>query len=190
MNKLVYGIIALVVIAAVGVGAYFVVGQKPSDSTEVTSELPTEEPTEAPGVSRESASFSDMISKGQNQMCTFSDSETESVGTVFIGDGNVKADFQTGDSEAVVSHLVLLNGEDAYMWMEGETQGFTTSLSQISELSAASGQTNAFLDVNKAVDYECYPWDADQEQFDLPESVEFQDMSSMLRDAIELQNQL
>ena len=80
MNKLVYGIIALVVIAAVGVGAYFVVGQKPSDSTEVTSELPTEEPTEAPGVSRESASFSDMISKGQNQMCTFSDSETESVG--------------------------------------------------------------------------------------------------------------
>lgn len=189
MNKLVYGIIALVVIVAVGVGAYFVVGQKPSDTSEVTSD--TSDIQEAqPDVTQETASLSDMISKGQNQMCTFSDSETESVGTVFIGDGNVKADFQSGASgQAVVSHMMLLNGEDAYMWMEGETQGFKTSLAQISELSAASEQTNA-LDVNKAVDYECYPWEADQEQFDLPETVEFQDMSSMLQDAAELQNQL
>ncbi len=188
MNKLVYGIVALIFIVVVGVGAYFVVNRKAPDTAGVPSEQPLVELKDAVGEGVETLSFKDIFTRKQNSICSFSDSETDSVGTVFIGNGNAKIDFQSGSPDTVVSHMILLNSEDAYMWIEGETQGIKTSFSEVSRFSATAEDNP--LDINKAVDYECYPWDVDEDQFSLPEEIDFQDIGSIFKNAVELQNQL
>lgn len=191
MNKLIYGIIAVVVVIVVGVGAYLVVGRDSSETPEtVDTNMQTDMQRAPDEVMEETTSLSDMISEGQNQLCTFTDSDTGGVGTVFIGDGNVRGDFQSDiDDVATVAHLVVLNSEDAYVWMEGQTQGYKASMSELADLSSAAGGDNS-LDVNKAVDYECYPWTPDATQFALPDTVDFQDMSAMMEGVENFEDQI
>jgi len=191
MNKLIYGIIAVVVVLVVGVGAYLVVGRSETENPETVTPNLSNDMQRAPDEAiEETTSLRDMISEGQNQLCTFSDSETGGVGTVFIGDGNIRGDFQSDiDDAATVAHLVVLNSEDAYVWMEGQTQGYKASMSELTDLSNAAGGDKS-LDVNKAVDYECYPWTPDASQFELPDTVDFQDMSAMMEGAENFEDQI
>ncbi len=194
MNKLIYGSLAVVLVLVVGLSAYFIVGrdkEEPPETVipETNTSVPNTEQKAPDQVTTDTVSLSGIISEQKNQLCTFTDSETGAVGTVFIGDGNIRGDFQSDvNNQASVSHLVVLNSTDAYVWMEGETQGFTASLDGLTDLSEIGGEASA-LDINKAMDYECYPWTPDASQFELPETVQFQDMSSMLENASEFLNQ-
>lgn len=193
MNKLIYGFIAVAVIIIAGVGAYFIVGRDTAETSETVVEEMVSEQSDSQRASSEvvteSMSLTDIINEQKNQLCTFTDSETKGVGTVFIGDRDFRGDFQTDiNDKASVTHMIVLDTTDVYVWMEGETQGFKTSMSGLTDLSEFGEETTAF-NINKAVDYECYPWTLDNSQFELPQAVEFRDMSSMLENASEYMNQ-
>lgn len=130
-------------------------------------------------------SLRNLMAMGQNQQCTFTDVDTGSNGTVYVSNSKMRGDFVSiSDSTTVNGHMIV-DGDNMYIWTDGEAQGFKASMSASEEVASQiednmGGSANSAVDVNAEFDYECSSWSVDNSKFTLPNGVEFQDFSAMM----------
>lgn len=184
MSKAVLAVVIAVMIAVAGIAGYLTLNR-----SNTTSPNATRNTSEESSQHDEAHSLRELLGLGTNLECTFSDQETGSNGTVYVGgESQMRGDFTSvADTQTVNGHI-MVDGDNMYLWTDGETQGFKASLSASQELAEQSIGIGAF-DVNKDVDYECHNWAPDNSKFTLPSNVEFQDFSAMMESMGEMMEQ-
>ena len=175
VNKNIVIIAAVIAFIVLGGGAYMMLNRsavKPLDSSNQKSVTPAS--SSKSGIK----SLRDFASLGSNQECTFSDSESENKGTMYIGNGDVRGDFESNlGGKKVISHMIQ-DENGMFIWTDGEKQGFKVSLESMDELAGKVDTTG--FDLNKEVDYSCKPWSVVSSFFDAPKEIEFQDYSKLM----------
>ena len=175
MNKSVIIGIVLVLVAALGIGAYVMNSKSTSPST---GTMGSTQPTPQNAMINK-LSLKDLIQAGSNQQCTFSDTEAKTSGTVYLGGGKMRGDFQSeADGKPFTSHMIN-DGTAVYIWMDNQPGGFKASMDAVEQASA--GINMQTIDINKPSDYACEPWSVDGSKFTVPTTIQFSDMSSMMK---------
>jgi hypothetical protein len=174
MNKsLLITIIVIVILGIGGVAAYALMSKPATKNTANPMLQQTSE-----NVQSQPKSLRELMTSAQNQECSFTDTETGSNGNVYIGVGQVRGDFNSISNGSTVGSHIISTGEDVYVWMDGQQNGFKISLSALSNTGLQDASTKA-VDPDKKVDYSCNSWTVDSSKFALP-TIEFADYSSML----------
>lgn len=166
MNKTLLIVVVIAGVIILGAGSFFLMNSsKPGSSSQTQT-----------AASSEKTSLKGLLQSNTNQECAFTDPETGSNGTVYIGAGKMRGDFNSEvNGQATTSHMVSDN-EIVHVWIDGTASGYKMTMTTI---DTATGEQKA-VDINKPVNYECKPWSPQADKFVLPENVTFQDMSQMM----------
>ncbi len=171
-KKLIYVIVAIIVL---GIGGFFVLGNKsskpPSTPTQ-TAVQPSTTPTNQ-------QSLKDLLTGGGAKKCTFEYKEANSKGSVYIANSKMRGDFQAPTNGQTINSHMIVDGTNAYIWMDNQTQGFKMSWDSVANQPTQSRDQNS-IDINKKVNYKCDSWSVDNSQFSLPKGIEFKDLSAMM----------
>ena len=157
-----------------GIGAYLAFGRSSSSPAMGLTDSSTQTATTS---ASQKKSLRDLIGLGTNQQCTFTDTAGNS-GTMYIDAGRSRGDFVSTVNDASVTSHMVYNGQSLYIWMDGESQGFKSTLEAVSD--AFSTNTQQSMDVNQPVDYQCSALVSTTVSFTPPADVEFVDASSFL----------
>ena len=175
MNKNLTITIVAVLLLAGGVGGYFAFGRSSSSPSSNSSEAANTTPAQD---SMQKKSLKDLMGLGTNQQCTFKDA-TGNGGTVYVSGTKVRGDFaSTTNGTSISSHMVS-DGKTTYMWMDGQTQGFKTSLDAVAQPDLTAKQQPA-VDVNQQLDYNCGAWTVNASVFALPTGIDFIDPAALM----------
>jgi hypothetical protein len=174
MSKtLILWVIGAVVVIAVG--GYFIINGTGGGSMMSST-----------GTSTASASSSGtmmaLLARGGSSQCQISDPSNGTSGTVFVGDGKMRADFSgVQNGKTVTSHMIS-DGTTEYMWSSAMAEGIKMSAVANATTSAPTGtpQSNP---ANETVNYTCSTWTVDSSEFSLPAGITFQDLSAMIQGA-------
>jgi len=178
MNKTVlYAIIGLVVVAAGGGAAYFLI----HSNTPLVAELPAVPGgtiSAGPTTRVRNASLGDLIDLGVQtpQLCaTVAGALPDRSAQVAVADGKLRADTAPiKKSDGGTSHLIL-NGTDAYAWSDNAKYGFKMS-------QGAAGTTSSSLGANERADYDCTPTTFQGKPFSPPTDVIFGNLRDVYGD--------
>lgn len=171
-------IIALVagLAAITAVGGYYVINNN-TDTPEAT-QIPTQETamenTENP------KTLKSLFSMASNQECSFIDSETQSEGMVYIGNGQVRGDFTTISEGASYNSNMYSDSESVFIWLDGQGTGYKISMDTLESFSSDAEDDSLSLDFDNEVDLNCSPWSPNESVFVLPEDVNFQEFSGFV----------
>jgi hypothetical protein len=92
----------------------------------------------------------------------------QTVGTVYIGNGNMRGDFTTNTTGmTIASHMMSTEGY-VYTWSDLMPQGVKMKIS-----TEPSSGTQGAVDASASVDYHCAPWTVEAARFTLPSNVTF-----------------
>ncbi len=173
MNKTVIGIaVGVVVVAGVGWYVYSGMGGDRMMMADVSSQ-------------NERGSMKELMSRASSK-CTVSNStaNSESNGTVYVGQGKMRGDFTsvTKSPDMTIESHMISDGDFIYTWSDAMAQGVKIPVASAN----MSGQPNAPKSeqvelYNAEVAYDCEPWRVDETQFEIPSSVTFVDMSTMMQ---------
>jgi hypothetical protein len=172
-TNVIIGIVAALALA--GGGAYVYTQSDTTASVETTSEHAA------------MGTLKDLMAQGSSK-CTVTNTvaNSESTGTVYIGDGKMRGDFTTvttNPAMTVESHMIS-DGEMIYTWSNQMPQGIKMSVSATAAPNADAA-ANAQVDMyNAQVNYDCDSWNVDASQFEVPATVEFMDMNQMMQGAM------
>lgn len=188
-------LVALVVLVAGGVGAWYYYNQQqlalvtPTPVPTAAVGLPTSSPTTSAAATAFSGRLADLIRQGQNLTCTFqrADDSSSVNGTLYVSGQNQKlrGDFtvQQVSAGAMASHMIR-DGLTMYVWADNLPQGtkFTVAdqaaVSVSPQPSASPGQSSQITD--QSFQYACQPWTASEAVFALPTNVQFIDITQQL----------
>ena len=125
-------------------------------------------------------SLNELLASGRSQKCTFTDTTDGGsyTGTVYVGAGKMRTDFDSTVNGQTTKGHMLVEGQTSYTWMDGMMQGFKMSLDADAQADASAEQQT--LDPEKKADYRCDSWGVDSSIFNLPSGVTFSDLSSMM----------
>lgn len=185
-----FGVVAALIVVAVlaiaGGGAYVAIKHNTAVKTKDTAEGTNQNDqsnTNDQG-SSDQMSLRALITAGDNVQCTFSQSDETSnmTGTVYI-DGatqHMRGDFTVTSEGAgtMNGHMVKTDGT-LYSWMEGQNQG--TKITADAHTTTEAGSESS-VDLDTKVAFQCENWNVDQSKFDLPNDVQFMDMSAIMDD--------
>jgi len=171
-------IVAVVVLLVVLVGGYYFMKKGPSKPS-TTSNTASQDSSPK--------SLKDLLMSGIAQKCTFSSTTStgSSDGTTYMASGKVRGDFSmTTDSKTTKSHMIV-DGKTSYIWTDGQTTGFKTTIPDETAATPGSQTTNATVNnsassFDQKADYKCEAWSVDQSLFILPTGVTFKDMSVLI----------
>src|SRR3989338_7615430 len=169
MNKTILGVI-VGIIAVIALIFFFMSGDKGADNGTPTGN----------NTSSAQQSLNELLVSGRAQKCTFTDTTDGGsyTGTVYVGGGKMRTDFDsTVNGETTKGHM-LVEGQTSYTWMDGMMQGFKMSFDADAQADASAEQQT--LDPEKKADYRCDSWGVDSSIFNLPSGVTFSDLSSMM----------
>ena len=165
-------IAAIAGLALLGGGGYVLYNKSQTNTdTQMTAPTQTEPMTSA-------GSLMSLFSLGNNQKCTYTDSTSESMGTIYINGPRVRGDFTANNFG---SHMIT-DGKTMYMWMDGQSQGFKSTIASVEEAASkftgqADSTSNESVDLQSQVDYECGEWAVVETMYQAPEDVNFVDFS-------------
>lgn len=167
----------VVAIAVVGGGIWYVSGQKaeaPADGEPVTG---AEETADGSGT------LADLMKRSGSYKCTVevkptqANANTESSGTVYVGNGKMRGDFSTVvaamGGKKVESHMLTTDGY-VYTWSDMMPQGMKIQVDTTGEVATQTG-----MDANAAVDYHCSPWTVEASRFTVPTNITFTVMGAV-----------
>ena len=130
-------------------------------------------------------SIKDLIARGSSK-CTVTNSveNSESNGTVYVGNGKMRGDFTSvtkNPAMTVESHMIS-DGAFIYTWSDAMPQGVKVAVSAAN----TTGQPNASEGnqaemYNAVVDYDCDSWSVDESKFEIPTDITFMDVSTMMQ---------
>ncbi len=173
-------VVAILVVAA---GAFFVLSGKSTGTQEANVAEDSQMTDES---MMEGKSIKDLMAFKGNQQCTFADTEGGSSGTVYVGGGKMRGDFESvSDATTINSHMIS-DAEYVYVWTDGQTSGFKMLISDMEKMNeSADTTTPKTVDVDKRLDYDCSSWSVDNTKFTAPTNVKFTDTGAMMNEAME-----
>lgn len=174
MNKGVLVALVIAILVALGGGAFYMMNK-----TKTAANVETSNQTSLDS-SLEKKSLRDLMTLGNNQQCTFTDTESNSSGIVYVSGGKVRGDFNTTSSAGEMKAHMIASGEEVYVWMDGAADGFKTS---VSATESVTSQMESSVDLNKAINYDCTNWSANNSMFQVPTNVTFKDYSSLMENS-------
>lgn len=175
MNKNIIIGLVIVILLLVGGGGYMFLNRSQTNP-QTTSTQPAENTTQTTS----KASLKSLMSLGNNQTCTFEDTQSGSSGTVYISSGKFRGDFSSNVNGTVTGSHMISDSSNVYVWMDNTNDGFKMSMDSIEKLNESNQKT---VDINKEVDYSCSGWGVDSSKFSIPTQITFQDFSAMMEDA-------
>lgn len=176
MNRnLIATIVVIFIIAGAG-GFYFMNRQAVAPAANNETQTPVA------SIAVEKSSIKDFMAMSGNQRCVFSDAETGNSGTVYLNSGKMRGDFSSNTGGQVSNTHMINDSENIYIWINNQTTGFKTTLTDVEKMSEMSGQNGVSqsVDINKKVDYKCEAWSVDSGKFVIPAEIKFQDMGKMM----------
>lgn len=189
---------SIVGLGVVVIGGWFLLRSTPADTVSgtqsdtltpmasSTDELPESEPVM--GTSK----MSDLLAMSKDLECTIThtDAATQTVseGTLFVSDGQLRADMLVTSADVGESVLTSLinDGTTFYSWTEyaGQQMGITLAVSELTADNTTSTQAN--LTTEATVQYDCQVWSpVDNSVFMPPSDVTFSDFSGMMTTQME-----
>ena len=174
MTKQMQMIIGAVVAAIAIIGAIAFVVMKPSTTS---NETPTAtQQQNQPSPSQTKGSIESLIAAGNDVTCNISYVDGSGTGVVFVADGKVRGDFNTKNSDGtqIESHMIQ-DGKFGYIW--SGTQGTKIKVDETATASPSTTDNQQTTDLSKEVDLNCSAWSADSSKFEVPQDVQFSDLS-------------
>ena len=179
-------IIAVVVIAILALGSWYLISQNAtpvSTGTDVTTTVPaTDGTTATPGTATTPAkgtgALKSAFTQGGNYTCTLNALAADNgktSGTVYASAGKTRTDFRAESAGGVVTELhIIRDGASAYTWISGQTTGTKTAITTASPFvpRQPSGAGIAITD-ESSVNWDCHPWLTDKAQFVPPSNITF-----------------
>jgi hypothetical protein len=188
MNKSVVIIAVIALLGVVGIGGYVMVSKNSTRSNVNTPETTTTQSSKrAPN---EKMSLKELLGIKEPQQCQFTDTKTESSGTVYIADQQFRGDFEnTVNETAIQSHMIVSNNM-AYVWTEGQDKGFKMEINTIlnADNSKKDSMKQSTVDLTQTLEYSCVGWNKDIAKFSVPTTVTFTDYTEMMQNALNPQN--
>lgn len=183
-NKVAIGVLVIIVLILIGAGFTWFKNSNLKNSAVPSPKLQISVSPQAVASSDNQKSLQDLVNSGTSQKCSFADSDTKTSGTIYVSAGKIRGDFTSpGEGQTVDSHMIT-EGQTAYVWTEGATQGMKISIASASTTpatsSAKSAKTNNTpLDISKKTDYKCENWIPDQLLLNVPANIKFNDLSGL-----------
>jgi hypothetical protein len=189
-------IIAIIVVAVVGIGAaMYISRQNESTAIETATEVEVGEDSAVEGEESElttetgtslTGTVSDLIKKGQNMTCTFNhtDVNTSTSGTVYVASQGqrMRGDFVVNQpNQPAMNAHVIRDTQFGYFWSDELPQGTKIALT---DEATTPEQASAQQDVlDEAIEYDCQSWSVDTSLFQPPANKEFIDISQQINSA-------
>lgn len=174
MNKKLLMIIAVLIFAVIGIGAFFLPKTSPQPEKQTQK---TDKSKDANKIENIEATLKGFLSMGKSLKCTFSnDTKDASVsGIVYAGNGKVRQDFQSNVAGSTMSGHLIVDSTNSFMWTDGSDQGFKFPVEQISsDGPTVTPAKNPGQDIYKSMNFTCRSWTVDDSVFLLPNTVTFQ----------------
>jgi hypothetical protein len=187
MSKTTRVIIAVVIVLILIGGVYLIFGKKSSNPLQSVQNSVQNKVAQ---MTTQKMSLSDFFSLTGSKKCTFSDKSNNSSGTVYIGRGKMRGDFQSTDNDTTNSSHMINDGQYFYIWTDGQKGGYKISTEtmkkQAAQVTMSPDNTETQpsagpVDMNQQADYSCGGWSVDTSMFILPQGVTFTDYSSMMQ---------
>ena len=144
-------------------------------STDITKDAPVASSTVNENMEF-NGSVQDLMARGGSYKCTFNQKTavSDSTGTVFVSNKNVRGDFNThvsimSQSTTIDNHMIS-DGDFIYTWSGAMPNGLKLPVDKTASSSSANAQS---FDYNQKLDYSCSPWTIDPNKFVLPSDIEF-----------------
>lgn len=168
MKNIILGLISVTVITSI---VYFA----PSRTKENTMSSETKK-----------VSIESLLKMSGSQKCTYS-LDTEGIktsGTVYINNGNMRADSKTFvQGKEIESHVILMS-ETVYAWGAGMAQGVKMNIKGMKEQAMQQPNASQSFDMTKEMNYSCTPYTYDASYFTPPTTISFMDVSQMMNQKV------
>lgn len=125
-------------------------------------------------------SLRSLIAAGKNVNCEINFPDGNTKGTTFVSGNKMRGDFTVKgpDGKEMASHMIN-DGTYAYLWTDTVKQGTKMKIDAVKPSVSPAGVQGADLD--REVDLKCSPWSVDASKFNIPPDIQFNDVSSMLK---------
>lgn len=172
MSKTVIGIVVAVLVIAAG-GWYYISGSRGNSMMMADSSQ------------SERGTIKDLMSRTSTK-CTVSNvtANSESSGVVYVGQGKMRGEFKTvtKSPDMTIESYMISDGEYMYSWSDAMPQGVKLPIASTQMSDQPNAPKSEQVEMyNAEVSYDCDSWSVDESQFEIPSSVTFVDMSSMLQ---------
>jgi hypothetical protein len=169
-------VIGIVAILLLGFGGFVLLNKGNNNQTAaVTGSV---SPTTA---TSQKQSLRSLLSFSGSQKCQYQDPESKSVGVIYLSDGKMRTDQTISTEEATISSHTLVDGQYMYIWTEGSTTGYKSSLTTTVTPPPSGQDSSQNIDLDQQVEFNCQPWTKDGALFSLPSNISFTDISSLLK---------
>ena len=180
MNRalLIVGAAILGVLVLAG-GAYLLANNRSGQNTNASPTPLTEEQN-----GNFTGTFLELLELGQDQMCTFDNTDDEGVrttGTAYVASGGsrLNADFTVHQTDGSFDGNIVRDGEYTYIWTTLQEQGVKIAMTSENESifgDLAEGR-NTGLGDDTEMEFDCSDWTADETMFVPPADAEFVDIT-------------
>jgi len=176
-------IVVIIIIICVSAGKSAPTPASSEATGSVTGSVSTSNQASASAVRQ---TMHDLITSGATQTCKFSIAATATSsglsGTIYIASGNMQGDFIKTDTAGKVTnaHMIITGGMD-YLWSDASlTKGYKLSWSVAAASTILSDRAGG-VNINQPTAYSCSNWTADQSKFTIPASIQFTDITAMIK---------
>jgi len=143
-----------------------------------------------------SGNIFDLVNLNKSIKCTFK-SETEggaASGVTYVANGKTKTEFEIKNDEMDIKSYSISDGDWMYTWTSENNQGTKMNLNEMQDMADENIEEETeeieYTNQTQDFDYKCTPWSVDNSVFELPENIEFMDLSEMMEGFMELQKNL
>jgi hypothetical protein len=169
----------IVLIGALGTGAYFVF--KPEASVAPEIEIKSEvSDTGTEAAAGKKMAFAEFIKQGGSYVCTVNQevNNTTANGTVYISGTNLRGEFKTSYNGTNMNISTIVRDEYAYTWTSMmPSMGFKSKVVAPTGANTSAGTSGSYSWNAEAIgDYSCDPWTIDASKFVLPSGVTFSEV--------------
>lgn len=180
-------ILTLVLVGAVGFGAYTTFFKKDLSYQSSDSSINENASTESEVKGTEDmaspaepftmkGTFSDLTKKGGSYECTVSHSVSvaQSDGKVYVSGSKIRGEFSSKIPQVnmTVKSTMLSDGEYIYTWTDMAKTGFKAKIVESAKPVSVDSVGNEYM---QNLDYSCNPWISDDSKFVIPSDINFID---------------
>jgi len=178
-SKIVLTAIIIILLLAVAGGILYASKESFISKLNQSAQSVTPEVTITPTISQKmqssKGSLKSLLTSSQSLQCTFStqDENNPVKGTVYVSNGKMRGDFQTGVMEKIINSHLIVDDNFSYFWTDESKRGIKMENNPLDSTSSAIQPTNQGLDVNQNYNLVCDNWTADKTLLTIPTDVTF-----------------
>ncbi|RJR27857.1 hypothetical protein C4561_01045 [candidate division WWE3 bacterium] len=186
-------VVVLIAIALVGILASVFMKKKPGVTSRAT--VPTEQTQRGDNGSDEESfvgNIYDLLERGETVTCTFysEDQGSKIEGTVYVSGKNSRSDIiATNTDGTVIENHSIIKDEMMYMWSSDREEGMKLTMpkneAELEENLPDETDTTPKVDakaVMEKLNYKCNPWKVDQRLLDIPNDINFVDLTKQMEE--------